>query len=153
MRSGSKLWLDLRTSENTFAQMAVTKLFYGVRRVVDEAGRALPFGSKVEGLLFAEGRYDRADTLGQNIPIYVETAAGIVNATTLKQWKPLPVELSAVTSREELKAAEGGFMRPDWTKDSAIALPAEGDGPFLWAMGLTGLAEEQLVPHESNIGA
>ena len=33
-------WLDLRTSEITFAQMVVYKLFYAVRRVVDEAGKA-----------------------------------------------------------------------------------------------------------------
>ena len=44
-----EFWLDLRDAENTFAQMVVLKLFYAVRRVVDEAGRALPKGAKVEG--------------------------------------------------------------------------------------------------------
>ena len=54
------LWLDLRTAENTFAQMVVIKLFYDVRRTIDEAGRSLPRGAAVEGLLFDEARYERA---------------------------------------------------------------------------------------------
>ena len=33
-----------------------------VRRVVDEAGRSLPRGSAVQGLLYDEARYERADT-------------------------------------------------------------------------------------------
>ena len=33
-RRQHEIWLDLRTAENTFAQMVITKLFYGVRRVV-----------------------------------------------------------------------------------------------------------------------
>ena len=45
---GYELWLDLRTAEVTFAQQALVQLFYAVRRVVDEAGRALPKGAKVE---------------------------------------------------------------------------------------------------------
>ena len=49
-------WLDLRDAENTFAQMVVLKLFYAVRRVVDEAGKALPQGAGVQGLLFDEAR-------------------------------------------------------------------------------------------------
>ena len=86
---------DLRQDENTFAQMVVHKLFYSVRRVVDEAGRALPSGARIEGVLYAEDRYDRADTLGlSNIPIYVQlsgageegSAGVIVNATARDQW-------------------------------------------------------------------
>ena len=34
----------------------VMKLFYSVRRVVDEAGRSLPNGAAVQGLLFDEAR-------------------------------------------------------------------------------------------------
>lgn len=49
----------------SFSEQVVIKLFYAVRRVVDEAGRALPQGSAVGGLLFAAERYDPADTIGQ----------------------------------------------------------------------------------------
>ena len=40
-------WLDLRAAENTFAQMVVVKLFYAVRKIVDEAGRALADGEQI----------------------------------------------------------------------------------------------------------
>ena len=61
--------------------MVVLKLFYAVRRVVDEAGKALPQGAGVQGLLFDEARYDRADTIGQDLPIILATASGFANAT------------------------------------------------------------------------
>merc|ERR1712048_391281 len=48
------LWLDLRNAENKFAKMALVKLFYAVRSIVDKAGLALPKGSAVQGLLYAE---------------------------------------------------------------------------------------------------
>merc|ERR1719310_1838858 len=99
-------WLDLRTAENTFAQMVVMKLFYSVRRVIDEAGRALPSGAGVQGLLFDEARYDRADTIGQNLPIYVQTSTGFVNATDSGAWEArveMPsVELKTPATVEEL---------------------------------------------------
>ena len=93
-----ELWLDLRTSEVTFAQMVVVKLFYSVRRVIDEAGKALPQvaassasgphaapshprhlsfqGAGVQGLLFAEPRFDPADTIGLELPVFVEAPDG-----------------------------------------------------------------------------
>jgi hypothetical protein len=166
-RRQHEVWLDLRTAENTFAQMVITKLFYGVRRVVDEAGRGLPSDAKIQGLLFSEERYDRADTLGQNIPIYVETQEGMVNATTLKQWDPLDVDLRSPSSQNELMEAQAELMggisiaEEGSPKLSAIALPA-GDGitrdsagqaNFMWAMALTGLSTEELEMKEANIGA
>ena len=79
---GYELWLDLRTAEVTFAQQALVQLFYAVRRVVDEAGRALPKGAKVEGLLFDEMRYDRADAIGSDLPIFIQKMDGkLCNAT------------------------------------------------------------------------
>ena len=32
-------------------------------------------------------RYDRADTIGQNLPIYVQTGSGLVNATDSGAWE------------------------------------------------------------------
>ena len=161
-----ELWLDLRSAENTFAQMVVTKLYYGVRRVVDEAGRALPSSARIEGLLFREERFDRADTLGQNIPIYVEIAGGqVVNATTLKQWEGLPeLTLRSPVTKEELNAAETDFLSRGDTKEGAVAAIAlsAGDGVtrdgasdanLMWAMALTGLSVDDLLAKEANIGA
>eukprot|EP00316_Scyphosphaera_apsteinii_P012784 CAMPEP_0119325106 /NCGR_PEP_ID=MMETSP1333-20130426/64995_1 /TAXON_ID=418940 /ORGANISM="Scyphosphaera apsteinii, Strain RCC1455" /LENGTH=224 /DNA_ID=CAMNT_0007332993 /DNA_START=126 /DNA_END=800 /DNA_ORIENTATION=- len=162
------LWLDLRTSKNTFAQMVVVKLFYAVRRVVDEAGKALPKGAAVEGLLFDEARYDRADTIGQDIPIILESPSGLVNATIQDSKHPVCAELRAPTSPEELSAAQSAFegicdscvttARQTDTIDvggvgvrmKAIALPAD---PLLWAMAFTGLKPSQLQSLEANQGA
>ena len=165
-RRQHEIWLDLRTAENTFAQMVITKLFYGVRRVVDEAGRGLPSDAKIQGLLFAEARYDRADTLGQNIPVYVETLEGMVNVTQAKQWDPLDMILRSPDSQDELMEAQAELMgnigtAQDLPKLSVIALSA-GDGitrdsagqaNFMWAMALTGLSTEELEMKEANIGA
>ena len=96
-----ELWLDLRTAEVTFAQQALVQLFYAVRRVVDEAGRALPKGAKVEGLLFDETRYDRADAIGSDLPIFVDSlAGGICNATIKDSMVPLNTQLRASDTLE-----------------------------------------------------
>lgn len=145
-------WLDLRTSDITFAQMVVMKLFYAVRRVVDEAGTSLPKGSAVEGLLFDELRYDRADTIGQDLPIFVETTSGIVNATVRGPMDSyFPAEIRTPTSVEELSEARDeleSLSGSDVT--TAIVLSAD---PMLWATALTGLRPDQLVCLEANEGA
>lgn len=147
-----ELWLDLRSAENTFAQMVVLQLFYSVRRVVDEAGRSLPSGAAVQGLLFEEARYDRADTIGQDLPILVETPAGLVNATSASGWEPLAAELRAPTTPAELRVAELELEGIGGSEPlvSAIALPADA---MLWATALTGLEPSQLECKEGNEGA
>lgn len=155
-----ELWLDLRTSELTFAQQALVQLFYAVRRVVDEAGKALPRGAKVQGLLFAESRYDRADTIGADVPIFLfGSEGGISNATLTGEAPAVPVVLRSPMSvaglrdaQEELDAlSSGGAMSAaNGTPLAAIALPAE---PMLWALALTGLNATQLESLEANAGA
>jgi len=151
---GFELWLDLRTAEVTFAQQALVQLFYAVRRVVDEAGRALPKGAKVEGLLFDEMRYDRADAIGSDLPIFIQKMDGkLCNATVKDSMEPLPAALRAAETLEgvyaaqkeleELRAADGGSM-------CVLALPAE---PMLWAVALTGLEPDELECREANEGA
>ena len=145
------LWLDLRTAEVTFAQQALVQLFYAVRRVVDEAGRALPKGAKVEGLLFDEARYDRADAIGSDVPIFLQTLTGdIVNATLKGGADPVPAVLRSPENSEELYAAQGELSKLDGSSPSVIALSAE---PMLWAQALTGLPESELVCLEANEGA
>ena len=144
-----EFWLDLRDAENTFAQMVVLKLFYAVRRVVDEAGKALPQGAGVQGLLFDESRYDRADTIGQDLPIILATATGFANATAAGQLDPLPAEVRAPRDLEALCTAKESLEAVDGT--AAIALPP--DDAMLWAVALTGLEECELEALESNLGA
>ena len=140
------LWLDLRTSEITFAQMVVVKLFYAVRQIVDEAGTSLPKGAGVQGLLFDEMRYDRDDTMGQNLPIFVQGAAGLVNATLKDTTELVSSELRAPTTVDELKLAEAELAE----SGGAIALPSD---PMLWAVALTGLKPDKLQCLEGNEGA
>ena len=148
--SNYEYWLDLRDAENTFAQMVVLKLFYAVRRVVDEAGKALPQGAGVQGLLFDEARYDRADTIGQDLPIILATAdGGFANATAAGQLDPLPAEVRAPRDLEALCSAKEALETVDGT--TAIALPP--DDALLWAVALTGLEECELEALESNLGA
>ena len=137
------LWLDLRYAEVTFAQQALVQLFYAVRRVVDEAGKSLPRGAAVQGLLYDESRYDRADTIGSDVPIYLETAGGLlVNATSSKGRIDLPAELRAPTEREQLRLAEEELNGlSDDAVTTAIALPADA---MLWAEALTGLDPDKL---------
>lgn len=136
-------WLDLRTSEVTFAQQALVKLFYAVRRVVDEAGKSLPKGAKVQGLLFDAARYDRADTIGAEVPIYLDSGGGaIMNATKL-EMVPLPTELRAPSSSELLRIAQEELTGlGEEAKTTAIALEADAQ---LWAQALTGLTPDKLV--------
>lgn len=136
-------WLDLRTSEVTFAQQALVKLFYAVRRVVDEAGKSLPKGAKVQGLLFDAARYDRADTIGAEVPIYLDSGGGtIMNATKL-EMVPLPTELRAPSSSELLRLAQEELLGlREEAKTTAIALEADAQ---LWAQALTGLTPDKLV--------
>jgi len=145
-----ELWLDLRTAEVTFAQQALVQLFYAVRRVVDEAGRALPKGAKVEGLLFDEARYDRADAIGSDIPIFLQTATGdIVNATLRDGAEIVPVILHAPIASADLSAAQVDLAKANESA-GVIAMAAE---PMLWAQALTGLDESELECLEANEGA
>ena len=149
------LWLDLREAEVTFAQQSLVQLFYAVRRVVDEAGKALPRGAKVQGLLYDESRYDRADTIGADLPIFLDTGAGnLVNATVKGSVVPVPAALRAPLAREDLKGAQEELEAlKDGSEEeltAAIALPAD---PMLWAEALTGLEPDQLVCLEANEGA
>ena len=149
------IWLDLRTSEVTFAQQVLLQLFYGVRRVVDEAGRALPKGAKVEGLLFDEMRYDRADAIGSDVPFFVETASGgMTNVTVKAEASPVDAVLRAPTNAEELVAAQAELEEiaaaGDGTQAPILALPADA---MLWAVALTGLKPDDLVCLEGNEGA
>lgn len=137
----------------TFAQQALVQLFYAVRRIVDEAGRALPRGAKVEGLLFDEMRYDRADAIGSDLPIFVESlASGVCNATVKDSMIPLATELRSADTVEGVTAARAEFEALD-TDDGVrcvLAMPAE---PMLWAVALTGLKPEELECLEANEGA
>ena len=137
------LWLDLRTSEVTFAQQALVQLFYAVRRVVDEAGKSLPAGARVEGLLFDERRYERADTIGSDQPIFLEAlSGGFVNATVKDAADPMRCELRAPLTSDELSAAQvelEELSEPGVT--TVLALPADA---MLWAEALTGLKPSQL---------
>ena len=128
------------------------KLFYAVRRVVDEAGRSLPKGAAVQGLLFDQARYDRADTIGQDIPIYVEAPGGIImNATQLDAMDPMAMRLSAPLSTDELRMIVDELeARQEDGRTAAIALPADS---MLWAVALTGLPPTELQCLEGNEGA
>ena len=108
------LWLDLREAEVTFAQQSLVQLFYAVRRVVDEAGKALPRGAKVQGLLYDESRYDRADTIGADLPIFLDTGAGnLVNATVKGSVVPVPAALRAPGGPSGSGRAQNGHVERD----------------------------------------
>ena len=146
-----ELWLDLRTSEVTFAQMVVVRLFYEVRRVVDEAGRALPRGARVEGLLFDEDRFERADTIGVDMPAYVASSGGAVFNATTAELVPMSAELRSPVELDALADAQQelqGLAAAETTR--AIVLPAD---PMLWAVSLTGLPSAELQCKEGNEGA
>jgi len=136
-------WLDLRTAEVTFAQQALVQLFYAVRRVVDEAGRSLPKGSKVQGLLFDEARYDRADAIGADVPIYVETSNGLMNATA-KTMVSVSAEVRSPTSTEELTSAQDELESLSSVEPVTAAIAMSADAQ-LWAEALTGLPPNKLV--------
>ena len=146
------LWLDMRDAEVTFAQMALVKLFYAVRKIVDEAGRALPRGAAVQGLLYSEDNFDRADTIGsETVPVYLQTASGaFVNATVRDEIVPVPAELRAPLCHGDLCDAEEQLGAMGEGCVTAIALPAD---PMLWAAALTGLDPEKLALVEGNEGA
>lgn len=133
----------MRSRRSTFAQQALVQLFYAVRRVVDEAGKSLPAGARVEGLLFDEMRYERADTIGSDQPIFLESASGgFVNATVKDANEPLTCELRAPLTSDELSAAQAeleSLQGPGVT--TVLALPADA---MLWAEALTGLKPSQL---------
>ena len=146
------IWLDLRESEITFAQQVIIKLFFGVRSVIDEAGRSLPKGSAVEGLLFDAARYDRADTIGQDIEVFLDNGGGsFVNATIKDTMEPVSLALRAPTTPESLAEVMAEFESFDADGvQPVIALPADA---MLWASALTGLQPSDLQCLEGNEGA
>ena len=156
------LLLDMREAEVTFAQQAIYQLFYAVRRVVDEAGRALPAGAAVQGLLYDEARFERADTIGADtLPVFLQTADGsFVIAReadgSFVKGEPVPTALelraplapdALVTAMDEL-CVVGEDEGCEVT--TAMALPSD---PLLWAMALTGLNPDELALVPANEGA
>lgn len=99
-------------------------------------------------------RYDRADTIGQNLPIYVQTSTGFINATDSGAWEArleVPVALQTPATAEELSlfAAQG---EPAQASPSVAAFALSAD-PVLWAVALTGLQPSELECLEGNEGA
>ena len=96
-------------------------------------------------------RYDRADTIGQNLPIYVQTSTGFVNATDSGAWEArveVPVELQTPATAEELSL----FAAQEQASSSVAAFALSAD-PVLWAVALTGLQPSELECLEGNEGA
>ena len=123
-----------------------------MRRVIDEAGRSLPKGSAVEGLLFDATRYDRADTIGQDIEVFLDNGGGsFVNATIKDTMEPVSLALRAPTTPESLAEVMAEFESFDGDGvQPVIALPADA---MLWASALTGLQPSDLQCLEGNEGA
>ena len=136
-------WLDLRAAEVTFAQQALVQLFYAVRRIVDEAGRSLPKGAAVQGIVYEASTFDRADAMDANVPVYLESAGNLSAAAggAEEGAAAAAVELRSAASAEELRAAQRD-LEDAAEGAAAIALPAD---PMLWAEALTGLPPEKLV--------
>lgn len=126
-------------------------------------GEVLPIGQNLQlsirnlsrtghTCLLPSHRYDRADTIGQNLPIYVQTSTGFVNATDSGAWEArvmLPVELLTPATAEELFAAQGEIEQAS-SSVAAFALSADS---VLWAVALTGLQPSELECLEGNEGA
>jgi|TARA_B110001469_G_scaffold29347_1_gene29903 hypothetical protein len=96
-------------------------------------------------------RYDRADTIGQNLPIYVQTSTGFVNATDSGAWEArveVPVELQTPATPEELS-----LLAAQEQASSSVAAFALSADPMLWAVALTGLQPSELECLEGNEGA
>ena len=106
-------------------------------------------GRRRAGPALDESRYDRADTIGQDLPIILATATGYANATAAGQLDPLPAEVRSPRDLEALCTAKESLEAVDGT--TAIALPP--DDAMLWAVALTGLEECELEALESNLGA
>jgi len=139
-----ELWLDLRGAPSPFAQMALAKLFYAVRSVVDKDGVVLPKGAGVQGVLYGADAFDPADALGAGLPIYlalgIDDTHGFQNATLGGGANALTkVSLTTIKSSSEWEALclikslpYGGAEEKGVT---AAALPPL---PKLWARALTG---------------
>ena len=136
-----ELWLDLRHADVTFAQMALTQLFYSVRHVVDTAGLSLPKGAGVDGVLYSLD-WDPADALGSGLPVYValgpEDSSGARSASRGGHSDVAEVSLSTVSSISEwatITTSGGKLASEPGEKLMAVALPPN---PSLWATALTG---------------
>ena len=97
-------------------------------------------------------RYDRADTIGQNLPIYVQTSTGFVNATDSGAWEAR-VEMPSVELKTPATVEELSLFAAQEQDSSSLAAFALSDGPMLWAVALTGLQPSELVCLEGNEGA
>ena len=97
-------------------------------------------------------RYDRADTIGQNLPIYVQTSTGFVNATDSGAWEAR-VEMPSVELKTPATVEELSLFAAQEQDSSSLAAFALSDDPMLWAVALTGLQPSELVCLEGNEGA
>ena len=97
-------------------------------------------------------RYDRADTIGQNLPIYVQTSTGFVNATDSGAWEAR-VEMPSVELKTPATVEELSLFAAQEQDSSSLAAFALLDDPMLWAVALTGLQPSELVCLEGNEGA
>ena len=71
-----------------------------------------------------EKRYDRADTIGSDLPIFLETAPdSFVNATVSASVVPLPAELRAPIEREALGQAAAAVIAAGSSALKAVCLP------------------------------
>ena len=126
-----EIWLDLRGAQVTFAQQALTSLFYGVRKVVDDAGVPLPNGAGVQGVLYGP-IWDPYDALGSGLPVYQLMDDNTVHNATKGGEAYLPsVHLQTARTSAEWQA----LTKTDDSGLSVVAVP-----PFaqLWAEALTG---------------
>ena len=126
-----EIWLDLRGAQVTFAQQALTSLFYGVRKVVDDAGVPLPQGAGVQGVLYGP-TWDPFDAIGSGLPVYQLMDDGIMHNATKGGESPLPsVHLQTAQTSTEWQA----LTKSESNGLSVVAVPPYAQ---LWAEALTG---------------
>lgn len=91
------------------------------------------------------------DTIGQDVPIYLETPTGFVNATVKDVMEPLDTVLRAPTTVDTLESATADLSTADGGSGTKVlVLPADS---MLWSMALTGLQPSELQCLEGNQGA
>ena len=90
-------------------------------------------------------------TIGQDLPIFIDTPSGVVNATAVSDWEPLSTEMRTPTTTDELRTAQRELE--SLGNEEATAVIALSADPMLWACALTGLEPEDLVCLEANEGA
>ena len=141
-----EVWLDLRPpAPVTFAQQALTQLFYAVRRVVDGANVPLPQGAGVQGVLFDVMKFDPNDAIGCGLPVYIALADGRIKNATMGSGDAVvsKARLQVATCTQAWQAVEGC----DEGTLSAVAIPPM---PKLRAQVLTGVEFGDDDPNASD---